>query len=621
MGKLQVLPARTANMIAAGEVVQRPASVVKELLENAVDAGAGKISVVITDAGRTLLQVIDDGCGMSPSDAVLCFERHATSKIATPEDLEKIATYGFRGEALASIAAVSQVTLRTRRPQDETAVQVTISGTEEIRTSAVAAPVGSNFAVRNLFYNTPARRKFLKSDAMELKHIVAEFTRVALPHPEIEFSLSHNGRDLYVLPKAKSLKFRVLDLFGKALADELVDVGAETSIVSVGGFAGKPDSARKTPGNQFFFADGRYFRSPYLHKAVMKAYEEFIPEGVTPSYFIFLKMGDGAMDVNIHPTKTEIKFEDDNVIFQIVYACVRETLSRNNFGASLDFEAGGGVQIPELGQSFEEYRGGLEIPSAPVDPTFNPFETASPGADGGFSGHDGDFPGTGTDSSMHAGGSGRQPGSSYANGGLSARKDDYGVLFQTPAEQRPAFTVQGRFIVARSASGMMVIHVRRAWERVLYERFLGAVSGGGHVSQAALFPVQIRVGVEQRLLFEENAGLLESLGFDITPIGTDTVAVGGVPEGCSCETGRIESLIGDVALILSDSHNSLEDIMNQRIAEKFAMLGAMNAEAPDSPQAALRLVDALFATGNSEFTPGGRRIVALMPVSELEKLF
>ena len=288
MGKLKILPAQIANMIAAGEVVQRPASVVKELLENAVDAGASQVSVVVTDAGRTLIQVIDNGCGMSPVDAVLCFERHATSKIATAEDLEQILTYGFRGEALASIAAVSEVTLRTRRPQDETATEVRTSALGETKTATVAAPAGSNFAVRNLFYNTPARRKFLKSDNVELKHIIEEFTRVAITRPDIAFTLSHNGRDLFVLKKAKSLKFRILDLLGSNVVGDIVDLNAETSVVRISGFVGRPDTARKTLGNQYFFVNGRYFRSPYLHKAVMKAYEEMIPEGVTPAWFIFL---------------------------------------------------------------------------------------------------------------------------------------------------------------------------------------------------------------------------------------------------------------------------------------------------------------------------------------------
>ena len=336
-------------MIAAGEVVQRPASVVKELVENAVDAGADQVTVVIQDAGRTLIQVIDNGCGMSPDQAVLCFERHATSKLATADDLSRIMTFGFRGEALASIAAVAEVTLKTRREEDEVGCQVDFADSQHIDTKEVAAPRGSNFSVRNLFYNVPARRKFLKSDNVEFKHIISEFTRVALTRPEIGFTLTHNGKDVYVLRPAKSLKFRIQDMMGANLVKELADIQAQTSVMDICGFVGRPESARKGLGNQYFFVNGRYFRSPYLHKAVMKAYENLIPDGVTPSYFIYLDIDPEGVDVNIHPTKTEIKFEDDSVIFQILYACVKEALGKNSFGDGIDFDREGMHEIPVFG--------------------------------------------------------------------------------------------------------------------------------------------------------------------------------------------------------------------------------------------------------------------------------
>ena len=319
-------------MIAAGEVVQRPASVVKELVENAVDAGADQVTVVIQDAGRTLIQVIDNGCGMSPDQAVLCFERHATSKLRSAEDLHNILTFGFRGEALASIAAVAEVTLKTRREEDEVGCQVDFADSQHLSTQEIAAPRGANFSVRNLFYNVPARRKFLKSDNVEFKHVVTEFIRVALTRPDIGFTLTHNGKDIYVLRPAKSLKFRIQDVLGGNVAKEIVDIKAETSVVGIYGFAGRPDMARKGLGNQYFFVNGRYFRSPYLHKAVMKAYENLIPEGVTPSYFVYLEIDPQSIDVNIHPTKTEIKFEDDSVVFQILYACIKESLGKNSAG-------------------------------------------------------------------------------------------------------------------------------------------------------------------------------------------------------------------------------------------------------------------------------------------------
>ena len=608
MGKLKVLPAQIANMIAAGEVVQRPASVVKELMENAVDAGATQVSVVILDAGRTLIQVIDNGCGMSPVDAVLCFERHATSKIATAEDLEQILTYGFRGEALASIAAVAEVTLRTRRQQDETAFEVRLGAFGEMKTASVAAPVGSNFAVRNLFYNTPARRKFLKSDNVELKHILEEFTRVALTRPEIAFSISHNGREIYVLKKAKSLKFRVLDLLGSSVTGDIVDLSAETSVIRVHGFVGRPDTARKTLGNQYFFVNGRDFRSPYLHKAVMKAYEEMIPDGVTPSYFIFLETDPHGIDVNIHPTKTEIKFEDDSVIFQILYACVKETLGRNSFGASIDFNTEGAVELPQLGKSFEQYKG-VEMPAIETDPDYDPFRTAETAPEPAA-----------RPASPATPASPASPAYDYSR--HVDHHEDYGRLFEEKTlPTGRVLILQGRYILTPVASGVMIVHVARARERILYEQSLRALVREAHVTQTALFPVQMTVGAPQRLLFEDNAERLSRLGFDITPFGTDAVVVNGVPEGYSCEPGKVEQLVRDLAVILDDDGQALPEMMQQRLAERLATLGAAHADPLTSPQEAQRLIDTLFASDNAELTPGGRRIVSIAPIGDIDKRF
>jgi DNA mismatch repair protein MutL len=599
MGKLKILPAQIANMIAAGEVVQRPASVVKELMENAVDAGATQVSVVVTDAGRTLLQVIDNGCGMSAADAVLCFERHATSKIASAEDLEQILTYGFRGEALASIAAVAEVTLRTRRPQDETGTEVRIGAFGETKTATVAAPAGSNFAVRNLFYNTPARRKFLKSDNVELKHILEEFTRVAITRPDIAFTLSHNGRDMYVLKKAKSLKFRILDLMGSNVAGDIVDLSADTSVVRVRGFVGRPDTARKTLGNQYFFVNGRFFRSAYLHKAVMKAYEEMIPDGVTPAYFIFLETDPHAVDVNIHPTKTEIKFEDDAVIFQILYACVKETLGRNSFGASIDFNTEGATPLPQLGKSFEQYKE-VTMPVIETDPGYDPFKEIPDQVRNDY-------------------------GGARNDGGYSRfvdKSQDYGRLFEEKTLPLGRLLVlQGKYILTPAASGLMIVHIGRARERILYEQTLRALGQNAHVTQTALFPVQVQVGAQQRLLFEDNAALLARLGFDIASFGTDTVVVNGVPEGYSCEPGKVEQLVSDLVYILSEEREALPEMLQQRLAEKFATLGASHADPPSSPQDAQRLIDMLFACDNAELTPGGRRIVSIVPLGDIDKIF
>ena len=597
--ELRILPRNVADMIAAGEVVQRPASVVKELMENAVDAGASEVTVTVTDAGRTLIQVIDDGCGMSPDDAVLCFERHATSKIATPEDLQEIMTFGFRGEALASIAAVADVVLRTRRAEDEVGVEVEISGSEHLSTRMVAAPKGANFAVRNLFYNIPARRKFLKSDNVEFRHIVEEFQRVALTRPEIGFSLSHNGRDIHVLKPAKSLKFRIVDLLGTAVTGEMMDIAAETTAVRIHGFVGRPESAKKTLGNQFLFVNGRYFRSPYLHKAVMKAYEALIPEGTTPSYFIYLEVDPSTIDVNIHPTKTEIKFEEDSVLFQTLYACVREAMGRGGVGGSIEFDNPEAREIPVLGTRFGEYRP-ASIPTAGVDPSYNPFTAGDKYLD------DRDF----------------QPSAPVRPSYSVDRHEDYGKLFEErtlPTAQ--VLVVQGKFILSQSASGVMVVNVRRARERILFDRFLKVLGREAHVSQSALFPVQVNVGVGGRLLFDEHAPLLKSLGFDIDPFGTDSVVVNGVPEGYSTEPGKVQTMVGDLLLVLSDDHGTLPEMMEQTLAQKFAVLGASGGDKLSSPVEAQRLLDALLASDNPEFTSSGRRIISILPLEELEKRF
>ena len=629
-------------MIAAGEVVQRPASVVKELVENAVDAGADQVTVVIQDAGRTLIQVIDNGCGMSPDQAVLCFERHATSKLATAEDLHNILTFGFRGEALASIAAVAEVTLKTRREEDEVGCQVDFADSQHLATQEIATPRGANFSVRNLFYNVPARRKFLKSDSVEFKHIVAELTRVALTRPDIGFTLTHNGKDVLVLRPAKSLKFRIQDVLGASVANDVVDVHAETSVVRVSGFVGRPDAAKKGLGNQYLFVNGRFFRSSYMHKAVMKAYENLIPDGFTPSYFIYMEVDPASVDVNIHPTKTEIKFEDDSVIFQILFACIKESLGRNSFGASIDFDRGDMPEIPAFGKNFEEFHPVSE-PQTGLDPTFNPFDNDgfpsenSPfvnsvgGAAGGFGsmaggqssgGYQQMFPTDWTDAGAAFDKDPQRQYGSYGTGHAVDRRDDYGKLFEdklTPA--RSLMVLQGKYILTQGRSGLMVINVRRAMERIMYDRFLDALSRNEHVTQTSLFPVSVQVGVENMCLFEEHFQLLSSLGFDIAPFGTDTIVVNGVPEGYSAEAGKVQTMVGDLLLVLSEDHSALEEVMTANLASGLARIGSHNSDSISNPQEAQRLIDSLFACANAEYTNSGRRIVSIIPLDELEKRF
>ena len=668
-------------MIAAGEVVQRPASVVKELVENAVDAGADQVTVVIQDAGRTLIQVIDNGCGMSPDQAVLCFERHATSKLATQEDLHNILTFGFRGEALASIAAVAEVTLKTRREEDEVGCQVDFADSQHLATNEIATPRGANFSVRNLFYNVPARRKFLKSDSVEFKHIVSEFIRVALTRPDVGFTLTHNGKDVYVLRPAKSMKFRIQDVLGAAVANDVVDVSAQTSIVTVNGFVGRPASAKKGLGNQYFFVNGRFFRSPYLHKAVMKAYENLIPDGVTPSYFLYLDIDPQAVDVNIHPTKTEIKFEDDSVIFQIVYACIKEALGKNSFGDTIDFDREGLPEIPTLGKNYDEFREVSVLPTN-VDPTFNPFDTDGlPSEQSPYTNSFGgmDFPSDGPASfgANPSFGEAGQFGGGNAFGGVSSfngqfgpadsygtsygptsmpsqasypsqqsfasmdgswedsqksfnaaavhaveRRDDYGKLFEDKlAPTKSILTIQGKYIITTGRSGLLVVNIQRAMERIMYDRFLAALSKNEHLTQNALFPVSVYVGVENMCLFDEHSQMLSSLGFDIAPFGTDTVVVNGVPEGYSAEAGKVQTMIGDLLLVLSEDCSALPEMMMANMASRLARLGAFNGDSVKNPAEAQALIDTLFQCENPEYTSAGKKVVSIIPVDEIDKRF
>lgn len=693
---IRILPSNIANMIAAGEVVQRPSSVVKELVENAVDAGATQVTVILSDAGRTLIQVIDNGCGMTPDQAVLCFERHATSKIATADDLLDITTFGFRGEALASIAAVAEVTLKTRRAEDEVGCQVVYDDSKHVSTDEISTPAGSNFAVRNLFYNIPARRKFLKSDNVEMKHVVEEFVHVALTRSNIGFTLIHNGKNVYVLKPAKSLKFRIQDLLGSYVVSQVVDISADTSVVNVRGYVGRPDQAKKTLGNQYFFVNGRYFRSPYLHKAVMNAYENMLPQGATPAYFIYLEVDPHKLDVNISPTKTEVKFEDDSVIFQTLYACVKESLGRNSFGASIDFDTKDMAEIPAFSNDFDKFRPEVSMPDVSLDNEYNPFDNP----DGGFgsseprfdspmqgedrmsggmagemandmqgwipSGMSGGMPGGMTGGmpggSLGAASGGDMPmpaglqmpvhktsvdfpmpdytGASDPNFGMTDdignganyyesaaskyvdKRDDYGKLFEDRMAAMPSLIlIQKKYIATTVKSGMLLINIRRALERIMYERFLKALSGGEHVTQQALFPVQVPVGVENRLIFDEHSALLRSLGFDIAPFGNDTIVVNGMPEGFQVDQNSVEEAMAEVLIALSDNHTALPGMMESAMAEKFAKMAASEGKPIETVSAAKSLMDSLFACSNSEYTSNGRKIMTIMTIDDIEKRF
>ena len=505
-----------------------------------------------------------------------------------------ISTYGFRGEALASIAAVAEVTLRTRREEDPIGCQVEFAASEHLSTAEVSAPKGSNFSVRNLFYNVPARRKFLKSDNVELRHITEEFTRVALTRPDLGFTLTHNGRDIFLLRPAKSLKYRIQDLLGASAADKLVELEAETTLLGISGFVCRPDLSKKTLGDQYFFINGRYFRSPYLHKAVMKAYEGLVPEGTTPSYFIYLEADPKSVDVNIHPAKTEIKFEDEAVVFQIIYACVKEALGRNSFASAMEFDTSSSPQMPVIGSDFDSFRPGGYTPSVGLDPDYNPFDEA---------------PAEKTVEGWNT--------SAYID-----RRPDWGRLFENETVPVSSIIIlQGKYIASPVKDGLMLVHIRRALERVLYERFLKAISAGGHVSQAALIPVRVTVGAAGCMIIQEHASTLEAVGFDISIFGTDTVVVNGVPEGVSCDEEKVKELVGEVLAILSSDHTSLPGVFESNLAGKFALAAASSGKHLTSPLEARKLVDTLLGCDSAQFTPSGRKIITVLSMDEISKLF
>ena len=590
---IQVLPQHISNLIAAGEVVGRPASVVKELMENAVDAGAGSILVSVLDAGKTLIQVIDDGCGMTAGEAVLCFERHATSKIASAEDLQRIATYGFRGEALASIAAVAEVTLRTRRAEDEVGTQVDISGSQEARTQAVAAPKGSNFAVRNLFYNVPARRKFLKSDNAELRAVIQEFLRVALIRPELAFKLTSNGKEIHNLKPAATHKKRILDIFGMNLAKELVEVNVDTTLVRIRGYIGNPEDARKSSGNQFFFVNGRYFRSPFFHKAVCKPYEKLVPEDYTPAYFLYLDTEAERVDVNIHPAKTEVKFEDEGMIFEILMAAVREALGKNDFTPSIDFDTKGAPDIPVFGPVNSGHDGNgvwHRPPRIDYSPLFNPFD---------------EMP-------VHRPDLEQGPAPAEAPSG-------YGRIFEeeSVAAAGSLIVLQRRYIVTPIKSGMLVVDIRRARERIFYERYLEKIAEQQPVRQQSLFPVSLTLSAEDYLTVLEQPDLTARLGFDIQDFGGNTVVVNALPEGYPVSPEQVRICIDSLVAALRDD-SSLDD-QSHLLAAKMAESAARCGSGAMGTAEAQLLVDQLFACREPKLTPDGRRCMTLITLEELEK--
>jgi DNA mismatch repair protein MutL len=596
---IKLLPDSVANQIAAGEVIQRPASVVKELMENAVDAGASSIIVIIKDAGKTLVQVIDDGSGMSETDARLSFERHATSKISSATDLFAISTKGFRGEALASIAAVAMVELRTGTGGNDPATRIVISGSRVEIQEPCNCMKGSNFSVKNLFFNIPARRKFLKSDNTEMRHIINEFQKVVLAHPSIRFSLDHNDNDLYILP-AVNIRQRVINLFGKQVNQDLITLDTETCLVNIRGFIGKPKSAYRKYGEQFFFVNNRYMRHPYFHKAVTEAYRNILPEESVPVYFIFLETDPSAIDINIHPTKTEIKFEDERSIWQILMASVREALGRFNIVPSLDFENEGFVDIPVRSATDS-------LPDEPpikVNPDYNPFE----GEDNGH-------------------------GSNRVSGRL--RRDSqsgWEKLFPTPVDEHelPAFEgdmkdtgrkflqVKNKYIACPVKSGIMMIDQKRAHEKVLYEKYLGCLKNNAAVSQSSLFPLTVDFNPADREVISEIENDLKLLGFTITDTGATSVMISGhPPEASGDAAGMLRFVIDEYKITRADPLRGRAEKLASAMASAAAIPHGRMLSHPEMEA----LFDTLFACQSPGYAPNGKPVLTIIPVEELDRKF
>jgi DNA mismatch repair protein MutL len=599
--KVRVLSQQVASQIAAGEVVSRPASVVKELVENAVDAGADSIKVVLTDAGRTAIQVIDNGCGMSPDDARTAFERHATSKIQESDDLFRLTTFGFRGEALPSIAAVAEVQLRTRIADSETGTAITIKASEIEQQEPCVCPVGSMFTVRNLFYNVPARRKFLKSNQTEYGHILNEIERVALAHPEVAVELSHQGEQVMSLP-ASAIKQRIVNLFGRKMNEALLPVDVETSVVKVSGFCSNLDNVKGKGAKQFFFVNGRFMRHPYFHKAVMSAYEGLVPEGDQPSYFLFLDVPADTIDVNIHPTKTEIKFQDEQVIWKILMAAVKETVGRFEEMPTIDFNTADMPDIPIYDSSRP-----VTQPKVSYNPDFNPF--------------------AGSRSESGQTRTNRENWSKLYGEAIERKINDGGIpftpmseTFDKPEEEKVTpLQFLDSYIVVPSSEGLMIIDQHRAHIRVLYERFMADAKSHGAASQGLLFPEMFQLSAADAAAFADLKPRFAELGFDLSDMGRGAIAVQGVPSGM--EGQDYERLITDMIADLRINPTQEEDRQLESMALAMARKAAIPAGRCLSENEMQELVRSLKACSMPSRTPDAKTVYVIKSGQEISKWF
>jgi len=601
---IQLLPDAVANQIAAGEVVQRPASAVKELIENAIDAGADKIRLIVRDGGKSLIQVIDNGCGMSVTDARRCFERHATSKIRKAEDLFAIRSMGFRGEALASIAAIAHVELKTRRVEDELGTLIEIEGSNVVRQEPEALPAGTSIAVKNLFYNIPARRNFLKSNPVEMRHIVDEFQRLALAHPRIFFTFHSDDNELFHLP-GESLKQRIVHIFGNSYNQRLVPVEEETTIINLRGFIGKPEYAKKTRGEQFFFVNNRFVKDPYLNHAVVKAYEDILPPESYPLYVLFIEIDPAKIDINVHPTKTEIKYADERAIYAIIQSAVKRSLGRYNITPTLDFNQETGFSQMIRPKPLEE----ITPPSITFNPDFNPFENGKSGGGRQSS------PIPQNWDTLY------QISQKEAPTQLGLHRDEEELSAEQPQlGKKQPFQLHNRYIVSQIHSGFILIDQQAAHERILFEQFCQQLENRKGASQQSLFPQTVTLNAADFQLISDLLPDIQALGFQIREFGKHTFVVEGIPADLTSgmsERQVLEQLLEDY----KNNQAALKLPKREKLARSLARHAAIKSGTPLSTDDMAELIDRLFACEMPNVSLSGKPVILTFTLQELSERF
>lgn len=614
---IRLLPDSVANQIAAGEVIQRPASVIKELVENAVDAGATRVEIILRDAGRTLVQVVDNGCGMSATDARMAFERHATSKITAASDLLSLHTMGFRGEALASIAAVAQVELRTMRASDPVGTRIVISGSQVESQEPMGCTPGCNMMVKNLFYNVPARRKFLKKDSAELAHIMHEFERLALVNCGVEFSISHNGTLLHQLLPG-TFHRRICELFGKSLEKQLLPVATSTSIVEISGYVGRPENARRRGALQYLMVNGRNMRHPFFHKAILDCYAQLIPADEQPSYFINLMVDPDSIDVNIHPQKHEIKFENEVPIRQIIVAAVRETLGRFNAVPSIDFESTDLPDIPAFSPDPTRKQ-----PQISVDPSYNPFKAEKSEAVGldsleGLYESFADNRSRGYESARSS--ALNSLDLSTLNLGDDCLRPDAPTLPMAEPEEVATASLQlnGRYIVSPMKAGLMIVDQHRAQVKILFDRFIKECAEGTFTMQRLMFPQIVTLSASQSAVIEAELSRLSSIGFDLAYVGDTSWVVNGIPS--EMEGVDATELIVALADSLVGEDESPVNVANERIALAMARRKAVRPGQQLRPEEMDKILADLLRLSSPGFTPDGKRVYTVIATDEIGRM-